>query len=290
MKNIVKIIGFNTDITTIYRAIIILVVTILCVRAIRFIAKRSNKDGKIHTKFAYNVLIAIIYITGLLMAISQIPQLSQVVKTILAGSGIMALGISLSAQESLGNIVNGLFIAIFKPFEIGDRVKLVNQGITGTIENITLRHTVIKTFINSRIVIPNNVINKEILENSSLFDRKASQFIDVTVGYDEDIHRAQEIIAEVVGENELYTDIRTDEEIELGIPKVEVFVRELGVNGAVLRASMWTNTVAENFQACSNARLAIIDRFKAEGIRIHYNTIYIENPNKTIEDKEIINE
>lgn len=283
MGKLMRTLDFQIDIVTVFRAMVVISITVLVVRIVRGIAKRSSITDSIYKKFAFNVIVAIVYIAGFIMAIGQIPQLHQVMQTMLAGSGILALAISLSAQESLGNIVNGLFIALFKPFEIGDRVKLVNQGITGTIENITLRHTVIKTFINSRIVVPNSIINKEVIENSSLFDRKASQFIDVIIGYEDDIHRAMEIIAEVIGGTEKFTDIRTPEEIEEGIPKVKVFVRELGTNGVALRASMWTDTVSENFEACSEARLEIIDRFKAENIKIRYNTVHIINNKESLD-------
>lgn len=220
--------------------------------------------------------MAIVYLAGLLFIISQIPQLSKVTQTILAGSGILALAISLSAQESLNNIISGLFITLFKPFEVGDRVTLVNSKITGTIEDITLRHTVIKTFINSRVVIPNSTINKEIIENSNLIDSKASSFIDVSVAYESDIDKAISIMASIIGKHPYYVDIRTDEEKRTQ-PKVKVFLRELGESAVILRANMWTQTVGDNFEACSDVRLQIKKAFDANGIEIPYTKYKIIN-------------
>ncbi len=220
-------------------------------------------------KFLFNILLALIYLAGILFAIGQIPQLSQVVQTILAGSGILALALSLSAQESLNNVISGLFITLFKPFEVSDRITLVNSKITGTIEDITLRHTIIKTFTNTRIVIPNSTINKEVIENSNLIDTRASSFIDVWVAYESDVDKAVEIMAEVIGNHPYYWDVRTAEEKQT-LPKVKVYVRELGSSGIALRANMWTRTVNENFEACSDVRLQIKKAFDTAGIEIPY--------------------
>ncbi len=231
--------------------------------------KNPNNSHFLFRKFIYDIIQAFIYLTGLLAAISQIPQLSRVVQTILAGSGILALALSLSAQESLNNIISGLFITLFKPFEVGDRVTLVNNKITGTIEDITLRHTIIKTFINTRVVIPNSTINKEVIENSNLFNARASSFVDISVAYESDIDKAIQIMADVIGNHPYYWDARTEEEKQTA-PKVKVYVRELGDSRIALRANMWTRTVNENFEACSDVRLQIKKAFDAAGIEAPY--------------------
>lgn len=237
---------------------------------------KISKSHSLYHKFIYNIIIAVVYIAGLLFAIGQVPQLGRVVQTILAGSGIIALALSLSAQESLNNVISGLFITIFKPFEVGDRVTLVNSNLTGTIEDITLRHTVIKTFINSRVVVPNSTINKEIIENSNLFDSRASSFVDIYVTYDSDIDKAMEIMSNIIGNHPYYIDIRTEEERE-NQPLVKVYIRELGSRGVGLRANMWTQTVGDNFEACSDVRLQIKKAFDIEGIEVPYARYTILN-------------
>ncbi len=231
--------------------------------------RNPNNNKYLFRKFVYNIVQACIYLVGVLIAINQIPMLSSLARTIIAGSGIFALAISLSAQESLNNIISGLFISLFKPFEVGDRVTLVNSRLTGTIEDITLRHTIIKTFTNTRVVMPNATINKEVVENSNLIDSRASSYIDVQVAYESDIDKAIELMADVIGNHEYYLDVRAPEDRER-VPKVKVYVRELGDSGISLRASMWTRTVDENFAACSDVRLAIKKAFDEAGIEIPY--------------------
>lgn len=255
------------------RLVVIAMLTKVAVYVVKHIRKSRSNQNLVY-KFLENIIITVIYLAGILFAIGQIPELNKVTQTILAGSGILALAISLSAQESLNNIISGLFIILFKPFEVGDRITLVNNSITGTVEDITLRHTVIKTFINSRIVIPNSTINKEVIENSNLIDTKASSFVDIFIAYEADIHRAMEIMADIIGSHPLYVDTRSDDEKET-TPLVKVYVRELADSGVGLRASMWTKTVSENFSACSDVRLELLEKFKVEGIEIPYNKIDI---------------
>lgn len=270
----------NYGVSILLRISIVVLITYLVSHTLKKLWNRAPKSSQLlYWKFIYNMIQAAVYLLGTLLAIGQIPQLSRVTQTILAGSGILALAVSLSAQESLNNIISGMFITLFKPFEVGDRITLVNNHITGTIEDITLRHTLIKTFTNTRIVIPNATINKEIIENSNLVDSNASAFVDVAVAYESDIDRAMIIMADVIGRHPQYLDTRTDEEKET-VPRVKVYVRELGDSGIMLRANMWTRTVNENFAACSDVRLQIKKTFDEEGIEIPYTkyTIIQQKP------------
>lgn len=261
-------------------ALIIILVRLLTL-FVKFIFKREAFQDSLYHRLLKNIIIVLIYLVGLITIVGQIPSLSKYVDTIIAGSGIIALAVSLSAQESLSNILSGLFITIFKPFEIGDRVRLVSSDITGIIEDITLRHTVIRTFTNTRLVVPNSTMSKETIENSNLIDNRASAFVDVVIAYESDLHKAMKIISDIIGNNPLYLDIRTPEEIEQNQPKVEVYLRELGRDGVHLRASMWTKSVALNFKACSDARIKIKEAFDNEGIEIPYNKISITKLEET---------
>ena len=231
--------------------------------------------------FLNSIIQGIIYVVGFICAISAIPQLGKLSTTLLAGSGIAALAISLSAQESLSNIVSGLFISLFRPFNVGDRIKLISSGVVGHVESISLRHTVIKTLTNTRITVPNSVMNKEIIENSNMVETIASYYVDVSISFESDVDRARYIIADIVGSHPLYVDVRKDMSEE----KVPVLMRAFESSGIALRARVWTKTVDDNFKACSDIRMEILKRFRREGIEIPYSKIVmVENPNQ-MDDK-----
>ena len=221
--------------------------------------------------FLNSIIQVVIYFAGFILAVSRVPQLSRLTTTLLAGSGIVALAISLSAQESIGNIVSGLFISLYRPFKVGDRIKLISSGVVGYVESITLRHTVIKTLTNTRITVPNSILNKEIVENSNLVETIASYYVDVSISYESDIERARRLMADIVGSHPLYVDVRKDRSEE----KVPVLMRAFEGSGIALRARVWTKTVDDNFKACSDIRIELLKQFKKEGIEIPYTKIKI---------------
>ena len=171
------------------RVVATLLATVLVTRLFRMAWRQFGKDT-IHQKFVKNVLSIIIWLIGIFLALNWLPYFSDAATALLAGSGLVVLTIGLAAQESLGNAFSGLFISMFKPFEVGDRVHLTKADITGFIEDITIRHTVIRTFMNSRIIVPNSVMNKELIENSNFCNPRASNFIDVIITYDSDVETA----------------------------------------------------------------------------------------------------
>ena len=265
----------NALFTSLLECAVTLLITYALTRLIRLYMKKAEFRG-IHHRFLVKTLIAIIWVIGGMVALSNIPGLSRLTRTMLAGSGIVAVIVGLAAQDSFGNLLSGLFISLFKPFEVGDRVKLVNSGITGYIEDMTLRHTIIRTFMNnSRVIIPNSTINSEIIENSSFQSAIASNFVDVSISYESDLELAIKLLANAIGSHELYLDQRTPAQIEAGAAKVGVSVTSLGESSVNLRAQMWTRTVDENFRACSDVRIRIMEDFRANGIEIPYNRVVI---------------
>ncbi|MCL2579870.1 MAG: mechanosensitive ion channel family protein [Oscillospiraceae bacterium] len=246
-----------------WRILLTLLLTWLVVRIVAGFTRRRC-EGRIYYKLFRKLISAGIFLVGVIMAINQLPNIDNLVATILTGSGIAALAISLAAQESLGNLISGVVISISKPFEVGDRVRLVNGNIIGNIEEITIRHTVIRTFLNSRIIVPNSVMNSDMIENSNIVEERASNFLDVIIKYHADMEKAMDIMAEVIGDHPNYLDIRTPEEMDQ--PLVPVYVRALSVYGVELRASVWTQSIANNFVTCSEIRREVKIAFDKAGI------------------------
>ena len=265
------------DLSTAVTVIIIIFVTLAVGLLHRVLYKRVSAKH-LFWLFLNSIIQGVIYIVGLILAVSRVPQLSRLTTTLLAGSGIIALAISLSAQESLSNIVSGLFISLYRPFNVGDRIKLVSSGVVGYVESITLRHTVIKTMTNTRITVPNSVLNKEIIENSNLVETIASYYVDVSISYESDIERARRIMADIIGSHPLYVDVRKSTSEE----KVPVLMRAFESSGIALRARVWTKTVDDNFKACSDIRIELLKQFRRAGIEIPYTKIKIVETPKEI--------
>ena len=258
------------DLSTTMIVILIILGTVAVGLLHRFLYKLVSPKH-LFWSFLNSIIQVIIYVFGVILAVSRVPQLSRLTTTLLAGSGIAALAISLSAQESLSNIVSGLFISLYRPFNVGDRIKLIGSGVVGYVESITLRHTVIKTLTNTRITVPNSVMNKEIVENSNLVETIASYYVDVSISYESDVDKARRIMADIVGSHPLYVDVRKSKSEE----KVPVLMRAFESSGIALRARVWTKTVDDNFKACSDIRIELLKQFRKAGIEIPYTKIKI---------------
>jgi len=135
---------------------------------------------------------ATFYVIGLMLIIYQIPQLHSLATAILAGASIAGLAIGYAAKDSLSNFTSGFFIAVFQPFRVGDLVDF--RGEYGQVEDLTLRHTVIRTTDNKRIFIPNSMISTEPIINWSIRDPEITWAVDFDLEKASDIDRAREII------------------------------------------------------------------------------------------------
>lgn len=244
---------------------------VLTIIVINFIFKFITSGGtsKLHLVFLKRILKAAVIIYAIIGIASNIDGIKNAVATILAGGGIIVVILGFIAQEALSNVLNGMMISIFKPFKIGDRVRLLSSDVAGVIEDISLRHTVIKTFNNSRIIVPNSIMNKSEIENSHFKDERAGAFIDIPLDYNADVEKAIEIVTKIIEVNPFFIDVRTEEDIAQGTPLVIVQVRDININGIWIRANVWAKEIRESFIACSDIRREIILQFREYDIKIY---------------------
>src|SRR3989344_2183227 len=76
-------------------------------------------------------------------------------------------------------LVPAISLALCEPFRVGDKITIKDQ--TGTVEDITLRHTVIRTWENKRVIVPNAVVSNEAIVNYSIGDPKIQKSIDISI-------------------------------------------------------------------------------------------------------------
>jgi small-conductance mechanosensitive channel len=138
-----------------------------------------------------NVVICLV--AGLVYA-SLIPGLRALVGTLMAGAGITALVVGFAAKSTLANLVAGFSLAIYRPFRIGDKVSIENEY--GTVEDITLRHTIVRTWEYKRLILPNENIDRMTLINYSIVDPRILCRVEMGVSYDTDIDLARRLIVE----------------------------------------------------------------------------------------------
>ncbi|HKK26054.1 MAG TPA: mechanosensitive ion channel family protein [Gracilimonas sp.] len=263
-----------------------IIVASVTTRIINLMIKRTEEaeDNEDVTNLVFfkRSVIVLIYITGFSFAIYMVPQLRVIAASLLAGAGLLAVAVGFASQAALSNVIGGLFIVIFKPYKIGDRI-LVRTDLNGVVEDINLRHTVIRNFENKRIIIPNSVISNEVVINSNYEDNQICKFINMGISYDSDIDLAKEIMRDEVEKHPLSVDARTDEQKEAGEPRVPVRVIMMGDSSVNLRAWSWANNPPDAFVMECDLLESIKKRFDKEGIEIpfpHRTLVYKEPKNK----------
>lgn len=230
--------------------------------------QRHYKGSNI--KFVLRLKSILIYIIAFYGVFSMFLPFQKILTALAASGGIIAVVLGLAAQEATGNFVNGLMIAIFKPFKIGDLIKIDNGALVGTVIDISLRHTIITTYENTKLVIPNSIMDKAVLENISSVGNQKGNFLEIEISYESDLDLAMKIIEEEITRHENFVDIRSAEEIEKHVPCVITRLVAFADSGMKLRTTVYSKNNAEGFAMLSDLRIAIKKRFDLAGITIPY--------------------
>lgn len=237
----------------------------------RFIKLSSNKLKVDHTQFNFlkNAVTFFVFLGAIIFIFYTIPKLKTLSLTLFAGAGILTAVALFASQQAFSNIVSGVFIVIFKPFRVNDLVDVGNLP-KGRVEDITLRHTVIRSFENRRMIIPNSVISSEILVNSSIVDETICNFIDMGISYDSDIDKAMQIMHDEGVAHPNFIDHRSEEEIKEGVSPVTTRVMGFGDSSVNLRAFIWSKDHSSGYVMKTDLHKSIKEQFDKQGIEIPF--------------------
>ena len=137
-------------------------------------------------------LMTAIVAVGILSALLVVPQVRAIAAGLLASSAIVGLVVGLAAQRPLANFVSGLVIAFTQPLRLGDLVTV--DGVEGTVEEIGLTYTFIKTSDNARLVIPNEKLASDTIRNSTIVSREKLAQVTVQVPLDRDLDAVVDLL------------------------------------------------------------------------------------------------
>lgn len=267
--------GFTGDVLS---AVVIIVITfvinkitskIMC----NSIDNNKHKDLTTVLIFGKKIVRGLICFVGCLIALSQFSVFSTLSITLLSALGVLVTVMGLAMQDSLGNIIGSFEIIITKPFIVGDFIKFPEKNISGTVEEVTLRHTVIKTINNQREIIPNSILKDLIIENSDFVDNEIVLFEEYAIAYNADIEKAIEIVKEELLRICQVKFKGKNKDIEF--PKVRVV--KWDSSSINLRAYVWGNDLTEAYDNLFELNKSLKVRFNKENIEIPYNYINVIN-------------
>jgi len=163
------------------------------------------------------------------VVVAALNQLGIQTASFIAVMGAAGLAIGLALQGSLGNFAAGVLMIIFKPFKVGDFIE--GAGVAGTVEQIEIFTTQLKTPDNKTIIVPNAKLTGDNITN---FNVKGTRRVDLLfgIGYGDDIDKARGIIKEIIDKDE-----RVMKE-----PAPVIVVSELADSSVNLTVRVWTST------------------------------------------------
>ena len=235
-----------------HRLVVVGVVIVLSAVLARVIDRRiARRELAPEAVTRYRVLrrsvTTTIVLVGLLSALLVIPQVRAVAGGLLASSAVLGIVIGFASQRTIGNFVAGLLIAITQPIRLGDRVEVENT--LGSVEEIGLTYTFIRTDEGARLVIPNEKLASDTILNSTIVSREKVAEITLQVPLNQDLRSlVEQLRAAVADERE-----------------AEVAVTALNGSATVaLRAAAEGPLEAERLE--SELRLRAHERLRAAGV------------------------
>lgn len=254
------LVGFWGQLPLIGVGIVVFVIFLLLAsgisRVINLAAKRAKLDVMISSLIARIGYIVMI-ILGLFVAATVIfPGVRA--GDIFAGLGIGSVALGFAFKDVLQNLFAGFLILLYRPFHIGDQIKV--KDYEGTIEDITVRATKMKTYDGERVVIPNSDLYMNAVLVRTAFPSRRTKVI-VGIGYDEDLEKARRVMLNV---------LKTTEGV-LENPAPDVDVVELADSSVNMRALFWSSPVQTNVRKTTDKVISGIKKaLDAEGIEIPF--------------------
>lgn len=223
-----KIVNFGIQV------LLVVIVYIIGVRIIKFarkLARRSLERAgaeKGLRQFADSLLKAVLYFLLFVLIGSMFGLTASSVAALLGSVGVT---IGLALQGSLSNFAGGVLILLLKPFKVGDYIREEPAGCEGTVAEIQLFYTKLKTVDNKVVIIPNGTLANSNITN---YSDQTKRMVDIRVGiaYDADLKKAKELVMAL---------LREEEKGLKGEP-IQVFVDSLQDSAVSLGARIWVAT------------------------------------------------
>jgi small-conductance mechanosensitive channel len=232
------------------RLIVVGVVMLATVVVARLIDRRiARRDLPPEAMTRYRVVrrsvTTTIIFVGLLTALLVIPQVRAVAGGLLASSAVIGIVVGFASQRTLGNFVAGLLIAFTQPLRLGDDV--VVENTEGTVEEIGLIYTFVRTENGDRLVIPNEKLASDTIRNSTIRSREKVAEISLQVPLGKDLAAVVDRLRAIAGDG-------------------EVFVSDLSASASTVIVRVPATDRASAERAERELRLRAYEALRAEGV------------------------
>jgi potassium-dependent mechanosensitive channel len=171
--------------------------------------------------------------------------------------GALSIGLGFGLQNIFNNFISGIILLFERPIQVGDAVEL--NGIWGEVKKINVRATVVQTYDNASLIIPNSEFISSQVTNWSFKDLRLRRKVTVGVAYGSDIELVRKTLLEVADNNQLV----------LKVPKPDVLFSDFGDSALIFVLRIWTD-VNRMWICETNIRFEIDRLFHERGIEISF--------------------
>ena len=193
---------------------------------------KKISDNEAIIRLTSSVIFVAVFSIGIFISLS-ILHLDKAVTSLLAGAGVIGIALGFAFQETTANLISGFIVALRRPFEVGDIVKI--SDIFGKVDRINLRTTVIRTFDGQDVLIPNRIMASDPLWNFSKTQERRIE-LEVGVSYGDDLAKVEETVLKALED----VDRRDSSK------PVEMFYREFGGSSINFVARYWVEYPGDN--------------------------------------------
>lgn len=209
-------------------ALLVLVIGQWLLKLIRKWTKKSLQRQSLDPSlrpFLVSVLITTLQVL-LILGVMQILGIQMTVFAALIGAIGVALGLALSG--TLQNFTSGILILILKPYAVGDNI--VTQGVTGKVASIQIFYTVVITFDNQRLVIPNSKLSNDVIINLSRENTRRMD-IELKFGFAFEFDEVKRVIQKTIAD---FPGVIKEQDSRVGILDIES-------DGYIVAVQIWVN-------------------------------------------------
>jgi small conductance mechanosensitive channel len=240
--------------------VLLFVMIIFLFRALSKLTRRWAEHGvkKLNLSFLLrNMIVAsaanAVFVLGILIALSQV---GISLGPVLAGLGVAGFIVGFALQDTLANFASGMMILIYRPYDVGDVITA--SGITGKVKDMSLVYTVVHTFDNQKMIVPNSKIWGDVIQNVT---SQRVRRVDLVFGiaYSDDIDKAEKVLEKIVEDNEMTLDD----------PEPMIKLHTLNESSVDFVVRPWVKS-ADYWDVYWDITRAVKKRFDEEGISIPF--------------------
>ena len=258
----------QTYVLPIVYAIVILIVGLFIIKQISKLVEKALDKRHADPTIKPFIINLVGFLLKVLLVIIIAGMVGIETASLVAVIGALGLAVGLALQGSLGNFAGGVLILFFKPFKVGHVIEA--QGFTAIVNEIQVFHTVLKSFDNKTIILPNGPLANSSITNYSVEEKRRCD-MSFGIGYSDDIDKAKKIIRDTI-----FTDARVLNE------PAEPFlvVGELGDSSVNLTVRVWLNA-ADYWPLYFEMQEKIKKEFDANGVSIPFPQRDVDIDNET---------